>query len=185
MFEHSTYTTGHVVDPAGRSVRDLQRRHHRGGESAGRAVRRDRPRDRAEGQPGRRDLAAIGAAVVRAVERYTDSHKFADDLTILLLRRCTTPAPAAVSRRFRSVWLWVRRGRLRAARRTHGSAPTNAGCARRECEPVRLAFEPADDDRNRQSDAEHDDQQADDASRQRRSTAPPRDRRERHARRSS
>ena len=34
MFEHSTYTTGHVVDPAGRSARGLQRRHHRGGEPA-------------------------------------------------------------------------------------------------------------------------------------------------------
>jgi len=42
------------------------------------------------------NLSAIGAAVVRAVERYTDSHKFADDLTILLLRRCTAPAAAGV-----------------------------------------------------------------------------------------
>ena len=33
------------------------------------------------------DLAAIGQAVVREVERYTDNTKFADDLTILLLRR--------------------------------------------------------------------------------------------------
>jgi hypothetical protein len=42
------------------------------------------------------NLAAIAAAVVRAVERYTDSHRFADDLTILLLRRCTIPAAAGV-----------------------------------------------------------------------------------------
>ena len=41
-------------------------------------------------------LSSIGAAVVRAVERHTDSHKFADDLTILLLRRCTIPAAAGV-----------------------------------------------------------------------------------------
>ena len=41
-------------------------------------------------------LSAIGASVVRAVELHTDERRFADDLTILLLRRCTTPAPAGV-----------------------------------------------------------------------------------------
>ena len=41
-------------------------------------------------------LADVGAAVVRAVERHTDARKFADDLTILLLRRCATPAAAGV-----------------------------------------------------------------------------------------
>jgi len=35
----------------------------------------------------RDSLAAIGAGVVRAVERHTDEKRFADDLTILLLRR--------------------------------------------------------------------------------------------------
>jgi len=39
MFEQSTYTTGHVVIQPEDSVRGLQRRHHRSGKSAGRAVR--------------------------------------------------------------------------------------------------------------------------------------------------
>jgi serine phosphatase RsbU (regulator of sigma subunit) len=43
-----------------------------------------------------RDIAGIGDAVVRAVERYTDNTKFADDLTILLLRHCTVTAPIGV-----------------------------------------------------------------------------------------
>jgi phosphoserine phosphatase RsbU/P len=42
------------------------------------------------------DIAGIGQSVVRAVERYTDNTKFADDLTILLLRRSNTPAPIGV-----------------------------------------------------------------------------------------
>jgi phosphoserine phosphatase RsbU/P len=40
-------------------------------------------------------LTAIGAAVVRAVETHTDDTRFADDLTILLLRP-NAPAPAGV-----------------------------------------------------------------------------------------
>jgi sigma-B regulation protein RsbU (phosphoserine phosphatase) len=45
----------------------------------------------------RRDaIPSIGTAVVRAVERYTGDTKFADDLTLLLLRRCTVPVPAGV-----------------------------------------------------------------------------------------
>ncbi len=42
-----------------------------------------------------RDLPAIGAAVVRAVEVHTADTRFADDLTILLLRS-SAPAPAGV-----------------------------------------------------------------------------------------
>jgi len=30
------------------------------------------------------------------VERHTDATRFVDDLTILLLRRCTTPTPIGV-----------------------------------------------------------------------------------------
>ena len=41
-------------------------------------------------------VARVGAAVVHSVERHTAEKRFADDLTILLLRRCTTPAPAGV-----------------------------------------------------------------------------------------
>jgi sigma-B regulation protein RsbU (phosphoserine phosphatase) len=95
MFDHSTYTTGQVViqpedlftvysdgiteaeSQAGVPFDEI------GLETALKASQQER-------------LADVGAAVVRAVERHTDSHKFADDLTILLLRRCTTPAPAAV-----------------------------------------------------------------------------------------
>jgi sigma-B regulation protein RsbU (phosphoserine phosphatase) len=96
MFEQSTYTTGHVViEPEdlfavysdGITEAESQQGvpfDEIGLETALKANRDDE------------NLSAIGAAVVRAVERYTDSHKFADDLTILLLRRCTAPAAAAV-----------------------------------------------------------------------------------------
>jgi sigma-B regulation protein RsbU (phosphoserine phosphatase) len=96
MFERSTYTTGHVViQPEdlfavysdGITEAESQQGvpfDEIGLETALKANQHDE------------NLSAIGAAVVRAVERYTDSHKFADDLTILLLRRCTTPAAAGV-----------------------------------------------------------------------------------------
>jgi phosphoserine phosphatase RsbU/P len=94
MFERSTYTTGQVVlgpedliavysdgiteaeNPAGKPFDEI------GLETALKASERD-------------SLSGIGAAVVRAVERHTDETRFADDLTILLLRR-TAPAPAGV-----------------------------------------------------------------------------------------
>ena len=96
MFEQSTYTTGHVViQPEdlfavysdGITEAESQQGvpfDEIGLETALKANRDDE------------NLSAIGAAVVRAVERYTDSHKFADDLTILLLRRCTVAATAGV-----------------------------------------------------------------------------------------
>jgi sigma-B regulation protein RsbU (phosphoserine phosphatase) len=95
MFEHSTYSTGHVTiqpddlfavysdgiteaeNPKGVPFDEI------GLETALKASHRD-------------SLSDVGAAVVRAVERHTDEHKFADDLTILLLRRCPTPAAAGV-----------------------------------------------------------------------------------------
>ena len=94
MFEHSTYTTGHVVlepddlvavysdgiteaeNPAGRPFDEI------GLETALKASARD-------------SLSGIGATVVQSVERHTDEKRFADDLTILLLRR-TALAPAGV-----------------------------------------------------------------------------------------
>jgi sigma-B regulation protein RsbU (phosphoserine phosphatase) len=94
MFEGSTYTTGQVVlgpedliavysdgiteaeNPAGKPFDEI------GLETALKASARD-------------SLSGTGAAVVRAVERHTDETRFADDLTILLLRR-TAPAPAGV-----------------------------------------------------------------------------------------
>jgi phosphoserine phosphatase RsbU/P len=95
MFEQSTYATGHVtIEPDdlfavysdGITEAESQRGvpfDEIGLETALKASRRD-------------PLSAIGAAVVGAVERHTDARKFADDLTILLLRRCTAPAPAGV-----------------------------------------------------------------------------------------
>jgi sigma-B regulation protein RsbU (phosphoserine phosphatase) len=95
MFEGSAYTTGLVTiepddlfaiysdgiteaeDPKGVPFDEI------GLETALRANHRDA-------------LSAVGASVVRAVERHTDERRFADDLTILLLRRCTIPAPAGV-----------------------------------------------------------------------------------------
>ena len=94
MFDHSTYTTGHIVlepddlvavysdgiteaeNPAGRPFDEI------GLETALKASAHD-------------SLSGIGAAVVESVERHTDEKRFADDLTILLLRR-TAPAPAGV-----------------------------------------------------------------------------------------
>jgi serine phosphatase RsbU (regulator of sigma subunit) len=95
MFDHSTYKTGHVtIEPEdlfavysdGITEAESQKGipfDEIGLETALKASQHER-------------LADVGAAVVRAVERHTDSHKFADDLTILLLRRCTTPAAAGV-----------------------------------------------------------------------------------------
>jgi len=95
MFEQSTYTAGQVTiqpdelvaiysdgiteaeDPDGRPFDEA------GLESALRANREQ-------------DVTAIGRAVVRAVEFHTDNTKFADDLTILLLRRRGIPAPVGV-----------------------------------------------------------------------------------------
>lgn len=44
----------------------------------------------------RNNIAAIGSAVAKAVEVYTADTRLADDLTLLLLRCSTTPAPAGV-----------------------------------------------------------------------------------------
>ncbi|HEX3645516.1 MAG TPA: PP2C family protein-serine/threonine phosphatase, partial [Vicinamibacterales bacterium] len=96
MFEQSTYTTGQVVIQPG----DLFAVYSDGITEAEsqQGVPFDEIGLEAALKANQHDenLSAVGAAVVRAVERYTDSHKFADDLTILLLRRCTTPAAAGV-----------------------------------------------------------------------------------------
>src|SRR5262249_32415203 len=95
MFEHSTYTAGQVMiqpdelvavysdgiteaeDAAGRPFDEA------GLEKVLRAHRSD-------------DIATIGPRVVRAVEAHTHNTKFADDLTILLLRRAVVPTPVGV-----------------------------------------------------------------------------------------
>jgi sigma-B regulation protein RsbU (phosphoserine phosphatase) len=42
------------------------------------------------------NVAAIGSAVVRAVERHTSDVRFVDDLTLLLLRRSSVPVATGV-----------------------------------------------------------------------------------------
>jgi sigma-B regulation protein RsbU (phosphoserine phosphatase) len=96
MFDHSTYTTGCVTvqpddllaiysdgiteaeNPRGVPFDDA------GLESILRAHRHDS------------SLSAVGAAVVHAVELHTAEKRFADDLTILLLRRSVAPAAVGV-----------------------------------------------------------------------------------------
>jgi phosphoserine phosphatase RsbU/P len=96
MFDRSTYTTGRVTigpdellaiysdgiteaeNPRGVPFDDA------GLESILRAHRQDQ------------SLSAVGAAVVHAVEHHTAEKRFADDLTILLLRRSAAPAVVGV-----------------------------------------------------------------------------------------
>ena len=93
LFEHSTYVTGRTVleldqllaiysdgiteaeNPAGRPFDE------QGLESALLANRNE-------------SVSAIGAAIVHAVEQYTADTRLADDLTILMLRRCAVAAAA-------------------------------------------------------------------------------------------
>ena len=95
MFEHSTYTTGHVVI----GYDDLFAVYSDGiteAESQSGVPFDEIGLETALKAARHNELSAVGAAVVRAVEHHTDAHKFADDLTILLLRRCPTPAAVGV-----------------------------------------------------------------------------------------
>ncbi|PYR39809.1 MAG: hypothetical protein DMF93_12850 [Acidobacteria bacterium] len=94
MFERSTYTTGRAMLQNGDLVAvysdGITEAENPGG----------RPFDEVGLEAALRlhaydALTAIGAGVVAAVERHTDEKRFADDLTVLLLRR-TTPAAAGV-----------------------------------------------------------------------------------------
>ena len=95
MFEHSTYQTGHVlIQPD-----ELLAVYSDGITEA------ENPNGQPFDESGLEstlmanlngNLDAVGAAVVRAVEIHTADTRFADDLTILLLRRSTAPAPAGV-----------------------------------------------------------------------------------------
>jgi len=95
MFEHSTYTAGHVVIEPDElvaiysdGITEAENQSGRPFDEAGleAALRANQ----------RAAMPAIGAAVVRAVERHTGDTRFADDLTILLLRRTVAPAAAGV-----------------------------------------------------------------------------------------
>jgi sigma-B regulation protein RsbU (phosphoserine phosphatase) len=95
MFDHSTYKTGHLtIQPD-----ELFAVYSDGVTEAENAT--GRPFDEAglesalvanRGLP----LSALGTAIVRAVEQHTADTRLADDVTILLLRRCTTPMPVGV-----------------------------------------------------------------------------------------
>jgi sigma-B regulation protein RsbU (phosphoserine phosphatase) len=94
MFEASTYKTGRLALAPG----DLLAIYSDGITEA--ENREGRPFD--EGgleevllAERNNNVAAIGAAVVRAVEIYTSDVRFADDLTLLLLRRSAVAAPVA------------------------------------------------------------------------------------------
>lgn len=95
MFEHSTYQTGHAMIQPGELVAIY---------SDG-ITEAENPEGRPFDESGLESalignlngsLPSIGASVVRAVEQHTADTRLADDLTILLLRRATTPAAAAV-----------------------------------------------------------------------------------------
>ena len=95
MFEHSTYQTGHATIQPDELVAIY---------SDG-ITEAENPDGRPFDESGLESalignlsgsLASIGTSVVRAVEQHTADTRLADDLTILLLRRATTPAVAAV-----------------------------------------------------------------------------------------
>ncbi len=91
MFEQSTYTTHETVI----EIDDLLAIYSDGITEA--ENQSGRPFDEigletALKASARETLSGVGAAVVRAVERHTDDTRFADDLTILLLRRTASAA---------------------------------------------------------------------------------------------
>src|SRR5207253_7171044 len=94
MFEHSSYTAGQLTIAPEELVAIYSDGITEAEDDSG------RPFDEAGLEASLRAnrqhaVAAIGAAVVHAVERHTGDTKFADDLTVLLLRR-TAAAAAGV-----------------------------------------------------------------------------------------
>jgi sigma-B regulation protein RsbU (phosphoserine phosphatase) len=94
MFEHSSYSAGQSTIAADELVAIYSDGITEAENDSG------RPFDEAGLEAALRAnrqlaVAAIGAAVVKAVERHTGDTKFADDLTVLLLRR-TAAAAAGV-----------------------------------------------------------------------------------------
>ncbi len=95
MFEHSTYQTGHVLIQPDELVAvysdGITEAENPSGQPFDESGLESTLKVNLNGS-----LAAVGAAVVRAVEIHTADTRFADDLTILLLRRSAAPAPAGV-----------------------------------------------------------------------------------------
>jgi serine phosphatase RsbU (regulator of sigma subunit) len=86
MFEHSTYTTGRVIlQPDdllavySDGITEAENPHGQPFDEIG--------LETALREQARNTLSEMGAGIVRAVEHHTDEKRFADDLTILLLRR--------------------------------------------------------------------------------------------------
>ena len=95
MFEHSTYQTGHATIQPDELVAIYSDGITEAENPAGRPFDESGLESALIGNLSG-NLASIGASVVRAVEQHTADTRLADDLTILLLRRATTPAPVAV-----------------------------------------------------------------------------------------
>jgi sigma-B regulation protein RsbU (phosphoserine phosphatase) len=95
MFEGSTYTTGHVtIQP-----NELIAVYSDGiteAESPGGTPFDESGLESALKANLDQSVTAIGAAVVRAVEQHTADTRLSDDLTVLVLRRCTMPAVVGV-----------------------------------------------------------------------------------------
>jgi sigma-B regulation protein RsbU (phosphoserine phosphatase) len=86
MFEHSTYTAGRAILQPDDMITVYSDGITEAENQAGQPFD-DIGLETALKANARASLTGISASVVRAVERHTDASKFADDLTILLLRR--------------------------------------------------------------------------------------------------
>ena len=95
MFDRSTYTTGRVVIQPDEIVSVYSDGITEAENAAGTPFDEIGLETALKASRRKASLSAIGVDVVQAVERHTAEKRFADDLTILLLRR-TMPAPAGV-----------------------------------------------------------------------------------------
>lgn len=95
MFERSTYTTGHLTIQPNELVAIY---------SDG-ITEAESPKGIPFDESGLelalksnldQNLSALGASVVRAVEQHTEDTRLFDDLTVLLLRRCSVPTAVGV-----------------------------------------------------------------------------------------
>ena len=95
MFDRSTYTTGHLTIQPNELVAVYSDGITEAENPAG------TPFDESGLEAALKanldqNLSAIGAAIVRAVEKHTADTRLADDLTVLLLRRCVSPVASSV-----------------------------------------------------------------------------------------
>ena len=95
MFDRSTYTTGHLTIQPNELVAVYSDGITEAENPAG------TPFDESGLEAALRSnldqsLSTIGTAIVRAVEKHTADTRLADDLTVLLLRRCVSPVASSV-----------------------------------------------------------------------------------------